>query len=94
MTEPLSVKAASLLLDRDGDICDTAVPLKTTPKLKTSSRDDRLPQIGGSQGRFMFAMPCVTDCRLQDTMDCRLFNRISDDAVIINPAALIMTRIR
>src|ERR1035438_2722189 len=36
-TEPLSVKLASLLADRDGDICAAAVPLKTAHKLKLKS---------------------------------------------------------
>src|ERR1017187_1563335 len=95
MTEPLSVKLASLVAECDADICAIAVPLKTAHqiklkaklklKLKTShSRDRRLPSSAGRQ-RLRLAQQQVVDCCLQDTIDCRWLNCISGDAVIINP---------
>ncbi len=49
-TEPVSEKVASLLLDRDGDICATAVPLKTAQKLKSSrSRAGSTESSGGDE---------------------------------------------
>jgi hypothetical protein len=96
-TEPLSVKLASLLADRDGVICAAALPLKTAHKLKlklnlkTSNSRDRFVPSSVGQERFRFAQQCVGDCCLQDTIDCRWFNRISGDAVIINPVGRIAT---
>src|ERR1017187_7911909 len=93
MTEPLSVKLASLVAECDADICAIAVPLKTAHQiklkvklqLKTShSRDRRLPSSAGRQ-RLRLAQQQVGDCCLQDTIDCRWLNCISGDAVIINP---------
>jgi hypothetical protein len=97
-TEPLSVKLASLLADRDGDICAAALPLKMVHKvklkvkLKTNNSKDRLLPSSVGQERLRFAQQCVGDCCLQDTIDCRWFSRISGDAVIINPVGRITTR--
>src|ERR1019366_4001288 len=96
--EPVTVKLASLLADRDGDICAAALPLKTAHKLKlklnlkTSNSRGRFVPSGAGRERFRFAQQCVRDCCLQDTMDCRWLNRISGDAVIINPVGRITTR--
>jgi hypothetical protein len=93
MTEPLSVKLASLVAECDTDICAIAVPLKTAHQhklkvklqLKTShSWDRRLPSSAGRQ-RLRLAQQQVGDCCLQDTIDCRWLNCISGDGVIINP---------
>jgi hypothetical protein len=85
------------LADREGVICAAALPLKTAHKLKlklnlkkSHSRDRRLPSSVG-QERFRFAQQCVGDRCLQDTIDCRWLNRISGDAVIINPVGRIAT---
>ncbi len=91
MTEPLSVKLASLLPDRDAGICATAVVLKTTQKLKTNNcRAGLLP---GSLGHhsFGFEQVRIGDCGLRGTIDCRLLRRIWCDVVIINPAGHITT---
>src|ERR1019366_1129115 len=95
-TEPLSVKLASLLAECDGDICAAALPLNPAHKLnhkgKTSHSRDRFVPSSVGQERFRFAQQCVGDCCLQDTIDCRWLNRISGDAVLINPVGRITTR--
>jgi hypothetical protein len=85
---------ASLLADRDGDICAIAVPLKTAHKLKlkSSNSKERLRRGSVSQERFKSAQQRVRDVCLQDTIDCRWLKRISGDVVMINPMGRITTR--
>ena len=95
-TDPLSVKLASLLADREPDICAAAVSPKAAHKLKlklktSNSKGRLLPSSVGQEG-VRFAQQRVRDCCLPGTIDCRWLSRISGDVVIINPMGLITTR--
>src|ERR1019366_7884955 len=68
-TEPLSVKLASLLADRDGDICAAVVPLKTAHKLKLKSSNSGERLRPGSVSRERVVQQRVRDVCLQDTID-------------------------